>query len=125
MFVAANSPGTAIARCHLIANTLGGKGQILDGGQANLVPCWQVGMNTGTPSMRTYEALVKNWVTFLSSNDAVYYEVTPNYKDSTSTIPDGVTMSATLELDNGFQYPLFQNVFIPNTQASSGLNLGN
>ena len=82
-------------------------------------------MNTGTPSMRTYEALVKNWVTFLSSNDAVYYEVTPNYKDSTSTIPDGVTMSATLELDNGFQYPLVQNVFIPNNQASSGLNLGN
>ena len=126
IFVAANSPGTAIARCHLIANTLGGKGQILDGGQANLVPCWQVGMNTGTPSMRTYEARVKAWATFLTGpNDAVYYEVTPNYKDSTSTIPDGVTMSATLELDNGFQYLLFQNVFIPNTQASSGLNLGN
>ncbi|WP_345983794.1 hypothetical protein [Streptomyces sp. DSS69] len=40
-FARINSPSTSLARCHLIANILGGKGQILDGSQANPVPCWQ------------------------------------------------------------------------------------
>ncbi|WCN04506.1 hypothetical protein [Streptomyces sp. M92] len=40
----------------LIANILGGKGRTLDGGQNNVVPCWQVGMKTGTPSMRSFES---------------------------------------------------------------------
>src|SRR5581483_3969585 len=60
------APGTpapyGLARWHLSANILGGKGQTRDGGQDNLVPCWQVGMNTGTPSMRTYEMQVKDAV---------------------------------------------------------------
>ncbi len=126
-FVATVSPGTTIARCHLIANTLGGKGQIRDGGQNNLVPCWQVGMNTGTPSMRTYEAQVKTAVTAASMgpDDAVFYQVTPDYFDATSTIPYGVTMSATVERANGTTQSLFSNVFITNSQASSGFNLGN
>ncbi|WP_320783828.1 DNA/RNA non-specific endonuclease [Streptomyces sp. CRN 30] len=127
IFVAANAPGTAIARCHLIANILGGKGRILDGGQANLVPCWQVGMNTGTPSMRTYEAQVQAAVTAttMGPNDAVFYEVTPNYRNGTSTIPWGVTMSATIQRADGTTQPLFSGIVITNTQAASGLNLGN
>lgn len=125
LFVATNAPGTAIARCHLIANILGGKGQILDGGQANLVPCWQVGMNTGTPSMRTYEAQVQAAVATLGTNDAVYYQVLPNYIDATSTIPWSVDMSATVEHADGTTQPMFSGITILNTQASSGLNLGN
>lgn len=127
LFVATNSPGTAIARCHLIANVLGGKGQVLDGGQANLVPCWQVGMNTGTPSMRTYEAQVQSAVAAatMGPNDAVFYQVTPDYLDGTSTIPWGVTMSATVQRADGTTRPLFSGIVITNTQASSGLNLGN
>ncbi|MFG2287721.1 DNA/RNA non-specific endonuclease [Streptomyces sp. NPDC048595] len=125
-FVATHSPGTAIARCHLIANVLGGKGQILDGGQTNLVPCWQVGMNTGTPSMRTYEKQVQDAVTAptMGPDDAVFYQVTPLYKDGASTIPTGVTMSATVQRADGTQNLLFITS-VPNTQASSGLNLGN
>ncbi|MER6572233.1 hypothetical protein ABT288_40185 [Streptomyces sp. NPDC001093] len=84
-------------------------------------------MNTGTPSMRTYEAQVKTAVTAASMgpDDAVFYQVTPMYFDSTSTIPYGVTMSATVERANGTAQPLFSNVLIANSQASSGFNLGN
>lgn len=57
-----NPPLVNQARCHLIANILGGPGKIRDGGQNNLVPCWQSGMNTGTPSMRTYEAEAQKMV---------------------------------------------------------------
>ncbi|AEW92467.1 MULTISPECIES: DNA/RNA non-specific endonuclease [Streptomycetaceae] len=124
-FVAAHAPGAVVARCHLIANVLGGKGQVRDGGQANLVPCWQVGMNTGTPSMRTYEQETRRAIKGLGGNDAIFYEVTPDYLSSTSTIPYGVTMSATVERANGTRQQLFGNIVIPNTQASSGLNLGN
>ncbi|MFI9206058.1 DNA/RNA non-specific endonuclease [Streptomyces sp. NPDC053048] len=126
-FVAAHPPGAAIARCHLIANILGGKGQILDGGQANLVPCWQVGMNTGTPSMRTYEKQVQDKVAApdMGPEDAVFYQVTPIYKDGDSTIPQSVIMSATVHRANGTQIPLFTTTSISNTQAASGLNLGN
>ncbi|MEV6583388.1 DNA/RNA non-specific endonuclease [Streptomyces sp. NPDC051582] len=126
-FVAANSPGTTIARCHLIANTLGGKGQVLDGGQNNLVPCWQVGMNTGTPSMRTYEKQVKDAVeaATMGPDDAVYYQVTPLYKDSASTIPTGVAMSAAVHRADGTQ-SLLPITGVTNTQGTTGrLNLGN
>ncbi|MFE0276038.1 DNA/RNA non-specific endonuclease [Streptomyces sp. NPDC058992] len=128
LFAAANSPGTGQARCHLVANILGGKGRIRDGGQNNLVPCWQVGMNTGTPSMRTYEFEAQKEVAELSfgTNDAIFYQVTPVYRDATSTIPVGVTMSANIERANGTTELLFPNVYIPNTQGNTGLlNLGN
>lgn len=124
IFISIYAPGTSISRCHLIARALGGIGQAEP---ANLVPCWQQGMNTGTPSMRTYESQVVAAVNGLgpNSNDAVYYQVQPDYIDATSTIPYAVNMSATVEHADGTTQPLFSNVVIPNTQASSGLNLGN
>lgn len=128
IFADATSPGTGIARCHLIANILGGKGRIRDGGQRNLVPCWQVGMNTGTPSMRTFEFEAQKLVNdgSFGVDDAIFYEVTPVFKDATSTIPVGVTMSATVERANGATEELFPNVYVPNTQADTGLNnMGN
>ncbi|MFK8908054.1 DNA/RNA non-specific endonuclease [Streptomyces sp. YS-3] len=125
-------PGTpapyGLARCHLIANILGGPGQVKDGGQNNLVPCWQVGMNTGTPSMRTYEAEAQNKLKDASfgANDAILYRVTPVFRDATSTIPVGVTMTANIERANGTTELLFPNVFVPNTKQDTGqFNLGN
>ena len=124
LFVATFAPGTTIARCHLIARALGGIGQAQP---ANLVPCWQQGLNTGTPSMRTYESMVVAAVAALgtNANDAVYYQVQPDYIDATSTIPWAVTMSATVQHADGTTQPLFSGITITNTQASSGLNLGN
>lgn len=128
LFNQANPPTSSQARCHLIANILGGKGQILDGGQNNLVPCWQTGMNTGTPSMRTYESMAQNMLkdgTF-GPDDAIFYQVTPVYTDATSTIPVGVTMAANIERANGTTEELFPNVYVPNTKGNTGLlNLGN
>ncbi|MFF4473648.1 DNA/RNA non-specific endonuclease [Streptomyces sp. NPDC001599] len=123
------APNAGLARCHLIPNVLGGKGQILDGGQDNLVPCWQSGMNTGTPSMRTFELaaqkLVKEDPNF-KATDALFYQVTPDYQDATSTIPVGVTMTATVQRADGTSQPLFPEVYIPNTKGNTGtLNLGN
>ncbi|MET7320811.1 DNA/RNA non-specific endonuclease [Streptomyces sp. NPDC005549] len=123
------SPKTGLARCHLIPNILGGKGQVVDGGQNNLVPCWQSGMNTGTPSMRTFELaaqkLVKEDPNF-QANDALFYQVTPEYQDATSTIPVGVTMTATVQRADGTSQPLFPEVYITNTKGNTGtLNLGN
>ncbi|AWK09042.1 hypothetical protein SSP531S_59410 [Streptomyces spongiicola] len=123
-----NPPVTSQARCHLIANILGGPGAILDGGQNNLVPCWQVGMNTGTPSMRTYEFMAQKEVgeADFGANDAILYQVTPVFRDATSTIPVGVTMTASIERANGSAEELFPNVYVPNTKANTGLlNLGN
>ncbi|MFJ9080483.1 DNA/RNA non-specific endonuclease [Streptomyces sp. NPDC102278] len=122
------SPGTKQARCHLIANILGGPGQIEDGGQKNLVPCWQVGMNTGTPSMRTFEFEAQEEVKkdSFGPNDAILYQATPVFRDATSTIPTGVTMTATIERANGTAEELFPNVYVPNTFKNTGtLNLGN
>ncbi|MFE2942884.1 DNA/RNA non-specific endonuclease [Streptomyces sp. NPDC059255] len=127
-YAAAHSPGTGLARCHLIANILGGKGGERDGGPRNLAPCWQVGMNTGTPSMRTYEFAAQRLVADngFGANDAILYQVTPHYRDATSTIPEGVTMSATVERADGTSQPLFPTVYITNTQRNTGLfNLGN
>ncbi|MFK8910636.1 DNA/RNA non-specific endonuclease [Streptomyces sp. YS-3] len=117
-----------LARCHLIANILGGKGQVQDGGQLNLVPCWQAGMNTGTPSMRTFEVIAQKAVKdgTIGPNDAIFYQVTPDYQDSTSTVPVGVTMTARIERADGSTQPLFPDVYIPNTKSDTGqLNLGN
>ncbi|WP_327063552.1 DNA/RNA non-specific endonuclease [Kitasatospora purpeofusca] len=125
-------PGTkapyGLGRCHLIANILGGKGRVRDGGQNNLVPCWQSGMNTGTPSMRTFEFQAQKFLDDdnFGANDAIFYEVTPHYSDATSTVPDGVTMRATVQRADGTSQPLFQEVYVSNTKGSTGLfNLGN
>ncbi|MEV5533358.1 DNA/RNA non-specific endonuclease [Streptomyces prunicolor] len=124
-----NIPVTKLARCHLIARVLGGKGSTL-ATRKNLVPCWQVGMNTGTPSMRTYETEAQNLVqgdlSAFGVDDAVFYQVTPVYKDATSTIPVGVTMMANIERADGTVEELFPNVYVPNTKGDTGLlNLGN
>ncbi|MFI5867451.1 DNA/RNA non-specific endonuclease [Streptomyces sp. NPDC051546] len=128
IFRTANSPGTGLARCHLIPKVLGGTGSRL-GDMNNLVPCWQVGMNTGTPSMRTHEQKAEKVIkdaTTLGANDAIFYEVIPRYKDVTSTIPLGVEMTGTIERADGTTEPLFHEEFIPNTMGNTGLyNLGN
>ncbi|GAA0266896.1 hypothetical protein GCM10010302_00850 [Streptomyces polychromogenes] len=125
-----NSPGTGIARCHLIPNALGGKGGKADGN--NLFPCWQSGTNTGSPSMRTYETVAQRAVReikdggILGPNDAIFYEVTPVYLYTDSTIPQAVKMSARIERSDGTSQPLFPDVEITNTQKNTGqLNLGN
>ncbi|AKZ55832.1 Hypothetical protein SAM23877_2783 [Streptomyces ambofaciens ATCC 23877] len=116
-------------RCHLIAKSLGGQGTS-EKTRTNLVPCWHTGMNTGTPSMRTYEDqtrnLIKGPLAAFGANDAVFYEVTPVYKDASSTIPTGVTMHATIQRANGTTEELFPNVYVTNTYQNTGtLNLGN
>ncbi|MFG2991801.1 DNA/RNA non-specific endonuclease [Streptomyces sp. NPDC048257] len=127
-----NSSTAGLARCHLIAKALGGTGAVRDGGQINLVPCWQSGMNTGTPSMRTYEAVAQNASRpakdggILGPNDAIFYEVTPDYQSPDSTIPQGVKMTARVERSNGTTQPLFPDIYISNTYKKTGLlNLGN
>ncbi|MFI8200419.1 DNA/RNA non-specific endonuclease [Streptomyces sp. NPDC085942] len=125
-----NLPPLEISRCHLIAKVLGGKGtRVID--RNNLVPCWQVGLNTGSPSMRTpYESrvaeTVKNNPAF-GANDAVFYEVIPRYKDATSTIPLGVEMTATIQRADGTTQSLFHHEYVPNTRGNNTgeHNLGN
>jgi hypothetical protein len=87
-------------------------------------------MNTGTPSMRTYETMTQNLVqgdlAAFGVDDAVFYQVTPVYKDATSTIPVGATMTASIERANGTVEELFPNVYVPNTKGDTGeLHLGN
>ncbi|MER7466814.1 hypothetical protein [Streptomyces sp. NPDC097981] len=132
LFRTANSSTAGLARCHLVPNVLGGKGQKSDGGLRNLVPCWQVGMNTGSPSMRTYEAVAEKAVRevkeggILGPNDAIFYQVTPVYLNADSTIPQSVKMSARIERSDGTTQPLFPDVEITNTYKNTGqLNLGN
>ncbi|MER5755419.1 DNA/RNA non-specific endonuclease [Streptomyces sp. NPDC002088] len=117
------------SRCHLIPKVLGGKGTSKIT-RFNLVPCWQTGMNTGKPSMRTYETMAEGLVTgdiaYFGANDAIFYQVTPVYKDANSTIPVGVTMSADIQRADGTTEVLFPNVYVTNTYANTGLyNLGN
>ncbi|NJA60686.1 hypothetical protein HC023_32860, partial [Streptomyces sp. NEAU-H3] len=85
-------------------------------------------------SMRTYEAMAEKLVKgetddagrSLGPDDAIFYQVTPVYKDATSTIPVGVTMIATIERANGPSEQLFPNVYVTNTLENTGtLNLGN
>ncbi|MEV0320183.1 DNA/RNA non-specific endonuclease [Streptomyces sp. NPDC050658] len=124
-----NAGAPSVSRCHLIARKLGGRGTAQKDA-ANLVPCWQVGLNTGTPSMATYELIVRKVVQgkSLGDNDAVMYQVTPNYRYFlTSTIPTSVTMSATVQRANGDKEPLFTDKTVTNTETKTGknLNLGN
>ncbi|MFB7651145.1 hypothetical protein [Streptomyces sp. NPDC056128] len=110
-------------------SVLGGKGTS-ELTRRNLVPCWQSGMNTGTPSMRTYEKmaedLVEGDIALFGPADAIFYEVTPVYRYANSTVPTGVTMRATIQRANGTTEELFPNVYVTNTYTSTGLhNLGN
>lgn len=111
-------PSSALARCHLIAQAVGGRGILL-----NEVPCWQVGTNTGTPSMRTYESQVQAAQAAMGPNDAIYYQVLPVYWNSNSTIPYDIDMTAVHQYANGTSAVLF-DVTIPN-DSTTGLNLGN
>ncbi|MEU5090105.1 DNA/RNA non-specific endonuclease [Streptomyces sp. NPDC021356] len=128
-FKKANGVTNGLARCHLIARILGGMGTTALT-RSNLVPCWQSGMNTGTPSMRTYEDMAQRMIqdpsSTLGANDAIFYQVTPVYKDANSTIPVGVTMRADVQRANGTTEELFPNVYVTNTLMNTGtLNLGN
>ncbi|MBZ4320925.1 DNA/RNA non-specific endonuclease [Streptomyces huiliensis] len=124
-FAATHPAKSTLARCHLIAKVFGGKGLVGDGGLDNLVPCWQVGMNTGPASMRTFEMEVqKEMKDFpLGDYDAVYYLVTPIYKDEASTIPASVVMSAKVQRADGTEKLLFTNPVF--NREASGLDLGN
>ena len=55
---------------------------------------------------------------------AVYYSVTPLYRDQTSTIPSSVIMTATLQRANGSSQSLFWFRIVGNT-GPGGVNLGN
>ncbi|TWD24017.1 DNA/RNA non-specific endonuclease [Streptomyces sp. T12] len=128
-FKKASGVTNGLARCHLIARILGGKGTS-ELTRFNLVPCWQSGMNTGTPSMRTYEDIAQKMIqdssSGLGANDAILYQVTPVYKDASSTIPVGVTMRADIQRASGTTEELFPNVYVTNTLMNTGtLNLGN
>ncbi|WP_424217360.1 DNA/RNA non-specific endonuclease (plasmid) [Streptomyces sp. BI20] len=124
-----NGVSYQLVRCHLIAKILGGEGTSAIT-RYNLVPCWQSGMNTGTPSMRTFETkaqkLVQGSLVDFGVDDALFYQVTPVYKDKDSTIPLGVTMTARIERADGTTGELFPDVYVTNTYRNTGsLNLGN
>jgi hypothetical protein len=120
----AQAPHGGLARCHLIANVLGGRGQNQPD-WANLVPCWQRGMNTKGVSMRHYEMRVEQAVGTLPKDAAVHYVVTPFYRNASSTIPQGVSMSATVQLPNGASWPVFNEMSLLNIPYDGGPNLGN
>ncbi|WP_234009453.1 MULTISPECIES: DNA/RNA non-specific endonuclease [Streptomyces] len=120
-----NLPESGLSRCHLIANTLGGKIS------KNLVPCWQMGMNrspagSNSVSMWTYESEVlnasKNRIT---GDEAIFYQVTPRYKNADSTIPEGVIMSAEIQREDGSTQQLFSDIFVPNAQSDGTHSLAN
>ncbi|MGW4651372.1 DNA/RNA non-specific endonuclease [Kitasatospora sp. NPDC004289] len=114
-----------LARCHLIARQLGGRGSN-QGDWNNLVPCYQQGLNTKGISMVTYENRVQTTVSTLGrgSGSAVYYQVTPRYLHDDSTIPTSVTLTARVEQPNGASWPLFY-IELENTPYGTGPNLGN
>jgi len=122
------APGAVVARCHLIANQLGGKGRSDDGGPANLVPCWQQGANIGPLSMRESETEVYDTVTDareVGPDDTVYFEVSPVYLNPASTIPYEFSMTASIERANGTSETIFTNDVVPNVSSVNGYNLGN
>ncbi|MFT2017596.1 DNA/RNA non-specific endonuclease [Streptomyces sp. 796.1] len=124
-----NNVTYGLDRCHLIARKLGGQGTS-ERTRKNLVPCWHSGLNTGTPSMRTFEKMAQDRMqgseSAFGANDAIFYRVSPVYKNMDSTIPVGVTMSATIQRANGTTEELFPNVYVTNTLQNTGtLNLGN
>jgi hypothetical protein len=117
-------PGQSLARCHLVANVLGGQGFA-----QNLVPCWQIGVNiAGEQSMRAQESIAADTVNGrLAPGQAVFYEVTPNYQRPDSTIPESIHMAAQVEDTDG---TILQNLFdvdIPNQAYVDGavVPLGN
>ncbi|MFH8439778.1 DNA/RNA non-specific endonuclease [Streptomyces sp. NPDC018026] len=120
-YATANSLTDQLARCHLVANILGGRIS------QNLVPCWQVGMNTGAGSMWEWEEQVRDEVRLASFGDAdaILYEVTPHYLSADSTIPVRVTMSAKIQREDGSVEPMFEDINIFNTQTGGAHNLGN
>ncbi|MFJ2811397.1 DNA/RNA non-specific endonuclease [Kitasatospora sp. NPDC087271] len=122
----AQSPGGGLARCHLIANVLGGRGSHKED-WINLVPCYQLGMNIKGISMRMFEARVQKEVNALSADGdaAVYYVVTPLYRDDGSTIPWGASMSATVQLPDGASWPVFNEQTLLNVPGDGGPSLGN
>ncbi|GAU70670.1 hypothetical protein SSP35_21_00650 [Streptomyces sp. NBRC 110611] len=120
----AQAPHGGLARCHLIANVLGGRGRYRPD-RANLVPCWQRGMNTKGKSMRHYEIRVKKAVDTLPKDAAVHYVVAPFYRNASSTIPEAVSISATVQLPNGASWPVFHEMSLLNIPHDGGPNLGN
>jgi hypothetical protein len=114
-------PG-AVARCHLVADVLGGQGFA-----QNLVPCWQVLVNIGQGSMRAQETLVQQELRVLPPGAAVYYQVTPNYANGVSTVPTSISMTAQVQAQNGAVLNTFVNVTIPNETYVDGavVPLGN
>lgn len=121
LYAANNPTSTTLSRCHVIADILGGQALA-----SNLFPCWQVGTNTGTPSMRTpYETVVQAAANSISPGQAVYYEVTPEYYDGSSTIPYEVVMSAKVQNTDGTSTPLFTGVVDNIPTGDPAHNLGN
>jgi hypothetical protein len=125
----AKAPAGSLARCHLIARQLGGKGDTQY--WSNLFPCRQLGANITSYGMRPYETLVAKAVrregayAALPAGAAVKYVVTPLYKDATSTIPWAVSMTAVIQLPDGATWPLFFADTVENVPAGGGANLGN
>ncbi|MFJ8932016.1 DNA/RNA non-specific endonuclease [Streptomyces sp. NPDC102364] len=125
----AQAPDGNLARCHLIANVLGGRGLHVED-RPNLVPCWHLGMNIKGVSMRHYEIKVQRAVKELPKDAAVYYVVTPVYRtrpstEPDSTIPRGVAVTAQVQMPDGTSWPVFNEVTLLNTPADGGPNLGN
>ena len=110
-----------LARCHLIANRFGGRGKLI-----NLFPCWQIGTNTGPGSMAFIEEMVARRLNgSLPSGAAILYQVVPNYKGLSSTIPESVAMDATLEYPDGELEPIVEGWLVQNVFHGAGPNLAN
>lgn len=124
-FVTANGydPTRDLARCHLIAKAMGGRGI-----QANLFPCWQDGANTGANSMATpVEYAVNNAISTLNTGEAVYYTVSLNYYDNDSTIPNDIVTSAYVQHTDGTSTLVANTVDVINNAPTDDqtLNMGN
>ncbi|MFE6050517.1 LamG-like jellyroll fold domain-containing protein [Kitasatospora sp. NPDC056446] len=78
---------TPLARCHLIAREVGGRGVA-----RNLAPCFQVGVNTTKGAMRGFEVDVVDAA--LLDKQIVNYTVSPYYSSPSSKIPKGFYMIA-------------------------------
>jgi peptidoglycan hydrolase CwlO-like protein len=125
------APTGPLARCHLIANDVGGKGTGATYEESNLVPCWQIGTNITRFGMRPFETLVAKAADqdgaygTLQNGSAVYYVVTPIYRNARSTIPEAITVEAWIEQPDGARWPLFFPDTIENVERGGSTNLGN
>ncbi|GAB2974745.1 hypothetical protein GCM10023080_044150 [Streptomyces pseudoechinosporeus] len=72
--------------------------------------------------MRTHESEVMNTLNAddFGPNDSIFYQVTPVYRDATSTIPVRVKMAGALVRSNGRSQPVFDDGYITNTQGNTG-----